>query len=97
MYCIIVAKRRVDMILVTLTYFLRSPNFQGHHPLTTVKSAFSEHCLLNQWMDLLQTFIDTLFGDREELINLDFILKVTTALCNIKFDQNCVCACILLK
>ena len=78
----------------------KSPIFQGHHPLKTVKSAFSELCLLNQWMDLDQTRIDSLFCDRKTLIrfdDLDFILKVTTALCNLKFDQNCVCACIPLK
>ena len=65
MYCIIVAKSRIDMILVTLT------DFQGRlifHPFKTVKSAFSELCLLNQWLDLHQTCIDTLFGDRKELI-----------------------------
>ena len=36
---------------------------------------------LNQWMDFDQTFIDTLLGGREELIDfgdLDLIFKVTS-------------------
>ena len=45
-----------------------SSNFQGHHPIKTVKVTFSELYLLNQWLDFYQTFIDTLFLDRQMLI-----------------------------
>ena len=46
------------MILVTLTSLSRSFHFQGHHILETVKSAFSEVCLLNQWGFLSLVIID---------------------------------------
>ena len=53
------------MILVNLTLLSWSPHFQGHHPLKTVYSAFSELCVLNQWDFFHQTCIDTLFGTLE--------------------------------
>ena len=74
------------MILVTdlvfkVTSLSRSPTFKK----TTVKSAFSELFLRNQWVFLCQTCIVTLFRGRKELDSddLDLILKVQSY-------QNCV-------
>ena len=86
MYCIIVAKCRVEMILVTLTIFSRTPHFKVIILKKPVKSAFSELCFLNQWGFLHQPCMDTLFGDRKELDfnDSDLIFTVATALCNFK-------------
>ena len=56
-----------------VTWFSRSSSLKK-----TVNSAFSELCILNQWVFHHQTCIDTLFGDRKELDfdDIDPIFKV---------------------